>query len=213
MWNLARLAEALLPLAPDEARLEDAVARAATAMKQALRVMHRQKLGLVDVGDVAAADAVADALWPVLSLTETDHTIFFRALADIARLPVDRRDDDSLWGLVRSACYDEGAATSTQRAPLLAWLRTWLLLAETSPSSPASRADAMDRVNPLLLPRNWLAQEAIDAATAGDLGPLERLLTILRDPYMRRDDVAREAGRRPEWARHKAGCSMLSCSS
>ncbi len=87
------------------------------------------------------------------------------------------------------------------------------LLADTSSTPPSARADGMDRVNPLLLPRNWLAQEAIDAATASDLAPLARLLTILRDPYTRRDDVAREAGRRPEWARHKAGCSMLSCSS
>jgi uncharacterized protein YdiU (UPF0061 family) len=216
MWNLARLAEALFPLAPDEGRLEEAVARAGTAMKQALRVMHRQKLGLVDVDDVAAADAVADALWPLLSLTEIDHTIFFRALADIVRLPPERGDDDTLWGLVRPGCYDEAAATTTLRAPLLAWLRTYLMLADTSSSTtstPEARADAMDRVNPFLLPRNWLAQEAIDAATAGDLAPLSRLLTILREPYARRDDVVREAGRRPEWARHKAGCSMLSCSS
>jgi uncharacterized protein YdiU (UPF0061 family) len=216
MWNLARLAEALLPLCPDEVRLEDAVARAGTAMKQAMRIMHRQKLGLVDVDDGGAADAVADALWPILSLTEIDHSIFFRALADIVRLPPERRADDTLWGLVRPGCYDEAAATTTLRAPLLAWLRTYLMLADTSSSTtstPEARAGAMDRVNPFLLPRNWLAQEAIDAATASDLAPLQRLLTILRDPYTRRDDVAREAGRRPEWARHKAGCSMLSCSS
>jgi uncharacterized protein YdiU (UPF0061 family) len=213
LWNLARLAEALLPLCPDEARLEDRVARAGTAMKQSLRVMHRQKLGLVDVADSGAVDAVADALWPILSLTEIDHSIFFRALADIVRLPPERREDDTLWGLVQPASYDAAAATTTQRTPLLAWLRTYLLLADSSPSSTSRRVDAMDRENPYLLPRNWLAQEAIDAATAGDLAPLQRLLTILRDPYTRRDDVAREAGRRPEWARHKAGCSMLSCSS
>ena len=219
MWNLARLAEALLAVCPDEARLEDSVARAGAAMKQALRTMHRQKLGLVDVNDVGAADAAADALWPLLSLTETDHSMFFRALADIVRLPPERRDDDTLWGLVLPASYDVAAATTTQRTPLLAWLRMYLLLADASSSSSSSwslamsRAAAMDLVNPLLLPRNWLAQEAIDAATAGDLAPLQRLLTILRDPYTRRDDVVREAGRRPEWARHKAGCSMLSCSS
>jgi uncharacterized protein YdiU (UPF0061 family) len=72
---------------------------------------------------------------------------------------------------------------------------------------------AMDRTNPFLLPRNWLAQEAIDAATALDLRPLERLLASVREPYRHRDDLVREAGKRPEWARHKAGCSMLSCSS
>jgi uncharacterized protein YdiU (UPF0061 family) len=71
----------------------------------------------------------------------------------------------------------------------------------------------MHAASPWLVPRNWLAQEAIEAAEQGDLAPLHQLLDVLRTPYTEQPGNARLAARRPEWARHKAGCSMLSCSS
>lgn len=68
----------------------------------------------------------------------------------------------------------------------------------------------MSAENPLYVPRNWLAQEAI-AATAGDWAPLEALMKLLRAPYVEAPEAAHYAEKRPEWARHEPGCAMLSC--
>ena len=61
--------------------------------------------------------------------------------------------------------------------------------------------------------RNWLAQTAIDAATEGDLSNLERLLQVMQKPFDEQPEHEELAAKRPEWARHKPGCSALSCSS
>jgi uncharacterized protein YdiU (UPF0061 family) len=61
--------------------------------------------------------------------------------------------------------------------------------------------------------RNYLAQQAIDALEGGDASVLERLMAVLQRPYDEQPAFEEYAARRPEWARHKAGCSALSCSS
>jgi len=71
----------------------------------------------------------------------------------------------------------------------------------------------MNKVNPKYVLRNYMAQLAIDAADKGDYSVIEELYELLKKPYNDQPEAEKWFAKRPEWARHKVGCSMLSCSS
>jgi serine/tyrosine/threonine adenylyltransferase len=198
-WNLARLAEALLPLVEREA-LEEGLNLYADTFNAGWRAALAAKLGLAtsEPGD----DELAAELLLALAESETDFTLFFRRLAQV---PVEA-SGEALAAPLRPAFYAEGA--SHER--LLAWLERY---AARVREEGTSRIERMNRVNPKYVFRNYLAQQAIDALEAGHPAPLERLLQILQRPYDEQPEFEEFAARRPEWARNKPGCSALSCSS
>jgi len=71
----------------------------------------------------------------------------------------------------------------------------------------------MNTVNPKYVLRNYMAQLAIDKATNGDVSLIEELHEMLKHPYDEQSEYEHWFAKRPDWARHKVGCSMLSCSS
>lgn len=171
-WNLARLAEALLPLIDDDdARAvelaQDCLGDYATDFAAAWNAGMRAKLGLPAEVDDDGAAALAQDLPGLLQTHAADHTGTFRALADVAR----------------------GAVLPEEILPpaeeVTAWTRRWLAF--------APNPDAMDRVNPVYIPRNHLVEEALDAAVAGDLEPFHRLLAAVTAPYEARPGFERFA--------------------
>jgi protein adenylyltransferase len=207
-WNLARFAEALLPLAPREA-LEAGLALYAEVYQEASARTFAQKLGLSSLardGD----EALLAALFEVMGAAETDFTIFFRNLATV---PQDTDDDTALVEPLRPAFYDAAVLDTAHRARLAVWLRSYRARLRQDAADPVTRAARMNAVNPKFVPRNYLAQQAIDALAAGDASVLERLMRVLARPYDEQPEHEDLAARRPEWARNRPGCSALSCSS
>jgi len=175
-WDLARLAESLLPLLHEDQ--EQAVALA----QQAVGGFQPQydefwsrgmaaKLGLsVDGQDQGAT--LGHELVVLLQQHGVDHTTFFRVLGAAAR-----GDVEPVRGLLR----DDPAADG--------WVTRWL--------AQGPDGAAMDRVNPVYVPRNHLVEEALAAATAGDLSPLEHLLVAVTSPYQELPGLQRYAAAAP----------------
>jgi serine/tyrosine/threonine adenylyltransferase len=176
-WNLARFAETLLPLFADD--LDQALALAQESLNgfsgqysAAYLGGMRAKLGLSDLADDVVTPLITDLL-DQLGQSRVDHTSFYRLLSRAAR-----GDVEPARGLfVDLAAFDE-------------WLARWQALAPD--------AHAMDRVNPVHIPRNHLVEEALSAATEGDLGPFSRLLAAVTEPFDERPGLERYAEPAPE---------------
>ena len=190
-WNLARMLESVSPLLDEPARLQELMQHYHQRLSEEHRRMWCSKLGLEEF------DAeMVNELISLLQESETDMTIFFRKLAMV--------EEPSIEGL-RDCFYD------LDSVPSEAW-STWL--ANYLSSVPPDRSEGMHRVNPKYVLRNWMAQMAIDKAEQGDFTLVDELHALLKRPYD--EQPGHEAAwfvKRPEWARHRVGCSMLSCSS
>jgi uncharacterized protein YdiU (UPF0061 family) len=106
-----------------------------------------------------------------------------------------------------------GEVPADVRAATTEWLDAWRARVRRDGTDDATRRDAMHAVNPKYVLRNYLAQQAIDLAEQGDASMVHRLLDVMRRPYDTQPEHELLAGRRPDWARDRVGCSMLSCSS
>jgi uncharacterized protein YdiU (UPF0061 family) len=179
LWNLARLAECLLPLIHAD---DAAAAEAANAALQAFPEIYerewlagmRAKLGLQTARE--EDEALAQGLVALMTRHAPDVTVLFRALADALR------------GEEAAAHVLLGGEVDAT-----AWLAHWRGRLEAEGADLPARARAMDSVNPLYIPRNHVVEAALKSAEAGDIAPFERLLSAISQPFEARpgyDDLA-----------------------
>jgi uncharacterized protein YdiU (UPF0061 family) len=202
-WNLERLADALSLIAPEPCALALGLARYDECYNAGFRAAFAAKFGFAKWRESDAE--LIEEIFSLLHVAEVDMTIFFRQLAKIDSQKPDLATlNDAFY---RQALFDQHAAAFN------AWLARWASRVRCDREPEKSRTTRMNAANPRYVLRNYLAQQAIDRAEQGDPGMIHELLDVLRHPYAERAGGESFAERRPEWARHKAGCSMLSCSS
>jgi len=209
-WNLFQLANAISKLVGRTGILEKSLAEFANYYTELSQQMYASKLGFENhLGD--SDQKLIDDLFEILTLTETDMTIFFRNLATIKQ-GFDYSGEE-LIKIVEQAYYKTEELTVAIKNRLTRWFERYIKRIASQDVTDTIRRDKMNRVNPKYVLRNYLAQQAIDKAESGDFSEIEKLLSIMRKPYDEQPDNQDYASKRPEWARVKAGCSMLSCSS
>jgi uncharacterized protein YdiU (UPF0061 family) len=154
-------------------------------------------------GEVDTA-LVSDAFdW--MKRLELDFTIFFRTLALLD-------ENAPLAGAFAAAAY-RPELFHAERDGFGAWLERYAARLRSNRADRATLRATMNASNPRIVFRNYLAQEAIDDVVQGSTRKLEDLMRALERPYDDGPEQAAFDALRPEWARVRAGCSMLSCSS
>jgi uncharacterized protein YdiU (UPF0061 family) len=224
LWNLVQLANAISSLIERVDPLQAVLDAYRKDFQTRWHSMMAQKLGLRRFEVETDKDLVADLL-TLLQLVETDMTIFFRKLAAVDchaegneggvenDSDGDGESDGELLSPLRRAYYQPDQLTEKSHAQIASWLRRYRTRVRQDGRSDTERREQMNSVNPKYVLRNYLAQLAIDKAEAGDPSLVHELLEVLRRPYDEQSEYEKHAEKRPEWARHRPGCSMLSCSS
>ncbi len=214
LWNLAQLANAIYPLIGQAEPLEEALKLYGASYQRGWQEMMAQKLGLRQF-EAASDEALCKELDALLQSAETDMTIFYRNLTEVgAGQPEPQQlDDEALLAPLQEAYYQPEQLTEEHRRRTADWLRSYLQRVAGDGREEEDRRSQMQAVNPKYVLRNYLAQLAIDKAESGDYSLVTELLEVLRQPYAEQPEQQEFAAKRPEWARHRAGCSMLSCSS
>ncbi|SHG50581.1 protein adenylyltransferase SelO [Winogradskyella jejuensis] len=206
LWNLYQLANALYPLIEDTKPLETILENYKLGFEKKSFEMMKSKLGLFEV-DEKDLKLIQD-LEDILQLSETDMTIFFRNLSNFKK-------DNSTIGLevIKDAFYKPNEINGNIKQQWQDWFDRYQFRLEKESMSDSDRKMKMNAVNPKYVLRNYMAQLAIDDADKGDYKRIDELFNLLKQPYSEQPENEKWFAKRPEWARHKIGCSMLSCSS
>ena len=207
LWNLLQLANALYSLIEDVKPLETILEDYSNSFQDDFYRMMSQKLGFETLKENDAV--IIEQLLPVLQETETDMTIFYRNLSNVTK------EDSAEIALekIKNAFYTIDEVKERAEETWLYWFTQYLNRLQVETISDDERKNKMNLGNPKYVLRNYMAQLAIDAADKGDYTIIEELHTLLKKPYDEQPNMQKWFAKRPDWARVKVGCSMLSCSS
>jgi uncharacterized protein YdiU (UPF0061 family) len=211
LWNLWQLARALAHLVEDPELLRPGLDLYTATFEATRHEMMLRKLGLTDL---APEDdkALFEALHEALAASEVDMTLFYRHLSQaVPALLGSAETAGAAWQqLLQAAAY---SITPAEEQSLGAWLQRYQARLRQETASAEAIREQMLQANPKYVLRNYLAQQAIEAAEAGDVSVLNRLMDVLKTPFAEQPEHEELAARRPDWAREKPGCATLSCSS
>ena len=204
LWNLYQLANAIYPIIKEVEPLETILEKYKNDFEEKYLQMMKSKLGLFtsDKNDVELIQNLEDNL----QLVETDMTIFFRNLSRFTNKKTSLQ-------LIEKAFYDFKTVTKEVKNKWAFWFLNYEIRLQQEEISSKERKQKMDAVNPKYVLRNYMSQLAIDAADTGDYSLIDELFNLLKKPYAEQSENEKWFAKRPEWARDKVGCSMLSCSS
>ncbi len=204
LWNLYQLANALYPIIEDAAPLEEILNQYKIDFETKSLTMMQSKLGFYE--NQKEDKNLISKLEDCLLLEEIDMTIFFRELSKFS-------EDKNGLELIEKAFYDAENIGQKNKDEWENWFRLYAERLKKEKLSQLERQNKMNSVNPKYVLRNYMAQLAIDAANRGQYELIDELYTLLKKPYQEQPIFEKWYAKRPEWARDKVGCSMLSCSS
>jgi uncharacterized protein YdiU (UPF0061 family) len=205
LWNLTQLANALYPLIEEVSPLEEILD---TFKAEYLSVYHKMmanKLGIF-IDSNASPELISD-LKDLMSKSEIDMTIFYRQLSN------EIKDFNAFSKVIQLSSYQTIESMENQMQNWKKWFDSFQSVLASEKIESQERILAMRLINPKYVLRNYMAQLAIDDAEKNDYKLLDELYQLLKRPYDEQAEMEKWFAKRPDWAKNKVGCSMLSCSS
>ena len=192
LWNLSCLAQALLPLASKE-DLKAALDRYTLLCEHRYMELMQAKFGLIEEQEDDAG--LIQDLLSLMQQSHVDYTNFFRALGSFSS------QDGSPNEPLRDFFLD--------REAFRGWVKRYADRLRREKSRDEERSSRMNQVNPKYILRNYLTQQAIEKAQQKDFSEIDRLLTLLQNPYSDQPGMNTYAAPPPNWGKHLS----VSCSS
>ncbi len=204
LWNLTQLANALFPLIEDVEALTVILKKYRILYAEDYQTMMLSKLGITNKKDMD--NSFIHKLEKLLENSEMDMTLFFRNLNKLEPQQL----ENHLEQLEKNSYL-----SAKQFYSFVPKWKLWLeeYSARLEGISNSERVDLINKTNPKYVLRNYMAQLAIEDAEKENYDLLEELYLLLKKPYEEQPTMQKWFAKRPDWAKEKIGCSMLSCSS